>query len=201
MEHPDRVSELVLRGIFLIREKEIEWYYQKGANAIFPDVWEIYKNAIPEAERGDFVKAYHRRLTGQLGREEMEKAAKAWAVWEGMTSNLHPPDPTEVQSKHGSTHYSLAFSRIENHYFTNKAFFPRDGYLLEKQNIDKIRHIPTVIVQGRYDVVCPIMTAYDLKQAFPEAELRVVIAGHSAFEPEITNELVRATDEWKFNHN
>lgn len=201
MEHPDRVSELVLRGIFLIRDLEIEWYYQKGADRVFPDVWEIYKSAIPEAERGDYVKAYHKRLTGQLGNEEMEKAAKAWSVWEGMTSNLHPPDSDEVQKQHGSTHFSLAFARIENHYFTNKAFFPRDGFLLEKANIDKIRHIPTVIVQGRYDMVCPIISAYDLKKAFPEAELKVVIAGHSAFEPEITSELVKATDEWKYNRN
>ncbi|CAE7553527.1 PIP [Symbiodinium microadriaticum] len=199
MEHPERVTELVLRGIFLLRKKEINWYYQSGADAIFPDVWEGYKQVIPEEEQGDFVKAYRRRLTGELGAEEMQRAAVAWAVWEGMTSNLQPPDASEVSSKHGSTHYSLAFSRIENHYFSHGAFFPRDGYLLEKENIDKIRHIPTTIVQGRYDVVCPMMSAYDLKKAFPEADLKVTVSGHSAFEPGNTHELVKATDRLKYD--
>ena len=193
------MTELVLRGIFLLRKKEIDWYYQEGADRIFPEQWEVYKNAIPEAERGDFVQAYRKRLRGDLGPEEMKNASIAWAVWEGMTSSLHPPDAALVQSKHGSADYSLAFARIENHYFHNKGFFPRDGFLLEKENIDKIRHIPTFIVQGRYDVVCPIISAYDLKKAFPEADLTVTITGHSAFEPDITDKLVNITDRLKFN--
>jgi proline iminopeptidase len=201
MEHPQRVTELVLRGIFLIRDKEIQWYYQSGADAIFPDVWEIYKNAIPPNERHDYLTAYHKRLTGQFGPEEMKKAAVAWSVWEGKTSNLLPPPDEDVMSKHGAEDFSLAFARIENHYFVNKAFFPRDGFLLEKENIDKIRHIPTFIVQGRYDVVCPMMTAYDLHKAFPEAEFKVTITGHSAFEPEIAHELVKATDKFKFRYS
>eukprot|EP00604_Paraphysomonas_vestita_P002967 CAMPEP_0174821042 /NCGR_PEP_ID=MMETSP1107-20130205/5309_1 /TAXON_ID=36770 /ORGANISM="Paraphysomonas vestita, Strain GFlagA" /LENGTH=271 /DNA_ID=CAMNT_0016037641 /DNA_START=303 /DNA_END=1118 /DNA_ORIENTATION=+ len=200
MEHPERVTELVLRGIFLLRKKEIDWFYQAGADVLFPDVWEIYKSAIPPAERNDYLVAYHKRLTGQLGEVEKKKAAVAWSVWEGKTSNLYPPPDEDVQAKHGDEDFSLAFARIENHYFMNRGFFPRDGFLLEKQQIDKIRHIPTFIVQGRYDVVCPMMSAYDLHKAFPEAEFKITITGHSAFEPEIIHELVNATDKFKFRY-
>jgi proline iminopeptidase len=200
MKHPERVTELVLRGIFLLRDKEIQWFYQAGADVLFPDVWEIYKNAIPPAERSDYLTAYHKRLTGQYGREEMKKAAVAWSVWEGKTSNLIPPPDEDVVAKHGAEDFSLAFARIENHYFMNKGFFPRDGFLLEKEQIDRIRHIPTFIVQGRYDVVCPMMSAYDLHKAFPEAEFKITITGHSGFEPDIIHELVSATDRFKYNY-
>lgn len=197
IEHPERVTELVLRGIFLLRKKEIDWYYQgPGANFIFPEEWELYENTIPENERGDFVKAYRKRLTGELGEEEKRKACNAWSIWEGRTSNLIQPTWDDVVSKFDDK-FNLAFARIENHYFWNKGFFPRDGFLLEKQNIDKIRKIPTVIVQGRYDQVCPIRSAYDLKKAFPEAELIVTLAGHSALEPETKSELIKATDRFK----
>lgn len=196
--HPERVTELVLRGIFLVREKEIAWFYQgPGANYLFPEDWSLYEAAIPEAERGDYLAAYGKRLRGELGEEEMLKAAKAWSIWEGRTSKL-VQDPWEtVKEKFGSDKFSLAFARIENHYFTNKAFFPRDGFLLEKANIDKIRHIPTVIVQGRYDVVCPAISAYELKQAFPEAEITYTLTGHSGFEREIIENLVKATEKFK----
>jgi len=196
-EHPSRVTELVLRGIFLIRKSEIDWFYQSGASHIFPEDWAAYEAAIPVEERGDYIKAYGRRLRGELGEEEMKKAAKAWSIWEGRTSKL-VQDPWEsIKDKFGADKFSLAFARIENHYFTNKGFFPRDGYLLEKAQVDKIRHIPTVIVQGRYDVVCPAVTAYELHKAFPESELIVTLTGHSGFEEEIIEKLVDATERFK----
>jgi proline iminopeptidase len=197
-EHPERVTELVLRGIFLVREKEIAWFYQgPGANFVYPEDWSHYEEAIPEAERGDYLKAYGKRLRGEMGDEEMKKAAKAWSIWEGRTSKL-VADPWEaVMHRFGADKFSLSFARIENHYFTNKGFFPRDGFLLEKANIDKIRHIPTVIVQGRYDVVCPATSAYELNKAFPESELIVTHAGHSGFETETIKQLVNATERFK----
>jgi proline iminopeptidase len=192
----------VLRGIFLLRKKEIDWFYQgPGANFIFPEDWAPYRDAIPEAERGDFVAAYGRRLRGELGTEEMHRAAKTWSVWEGRTSKLIQDPPEDTASVFGADHFSLAFARIENHYFTNKGFFPRDGFLLEKQNLDKIRHIPTFIVQGRYDQVCPAVSAYELKQGLPHAELVMTITGHSGFEVDIIAELVKATDKFKHIKN
>ena len=198
VEHPERVMELVLRGIFLIRDKEIKWFYQgPGASFLFPEDWALYEAAIPAAERDDYLAAYGRRLRGEMGEDEMKKAAKAWSIWEGRTSRL-VQDPWEaVKDRFGADDFSLAFARIENHYFTNKGFFPRDGYLLEKACIDKIRHIPTVIVQGRYDVVCPAVSAYELQQAFPEAELHITLTGHSGFETLIIEQLVKATDRFK----
>jgi len=200
MDHPDRISELVLRGIFICRDKEIAWFYQgPGANFMFPEDWSAYEEVIPVAERGDYLKAYGKRLRGELGEEEMHKAAKAWSIWEGRTSKLRQ-DPWEVvKDRFGADKFSLAFARIENHYFTNKVFLPRDGYLLEKANIDKIRHIPTFIVQGRYDVVCPCVSAYDLHKVFPESELVYTLTGHSGFEEEIIRELVKATEKYKNN--
>jgi proline iminopeptidase len=195
--HPERVTELVLRGIFLLREKEVQFFYQHGSSFIFPDEWEHYENEIPEKERDDYIAAYGRRLRGELGEDAMRSAAKSWSIWEGRTSNLEQAPWEQVKAKFGGDDFSLAFARIENHYFTNKGFFPRDGYLLEKEQIDKIRHIPTTIVQGRYDCVCPMRSAWDLKKAFPEAELNVVIAGHSAFDPLVAQELVKATNKYK----
>mmetsp|Transcript_13915 Transcript_13915/g.20828 ORF Transcript_13915/g.20828 Transcript_13915/m.20828 type:complete len:271 (+) Transcript_13915:513-1325(+) len=201
MEHPQRVTELVLRGIFLVREKELQWLYQgPGANMIFPEDWQNYEAAIPEDERGDYIAAYGRRLRGELGEDEMKKAAVAWSVWEGRTSKLRQDPWEKVKSRFGDDHFALAFARIENHYFTNKGFFPRDGFLLEKENIDKIRHIPTVIVQGRYDVVCPATSAVELKRMLPDAKLVMTLTGHSATEPEIIQELVRATDGFRPQH-
>ena len=180
-----------------MRKKEIDWFYQSGASYLFPEDWEQYEQAIPEMERNDYIKAYGKRLRGELGDAEMKKAAKAWSIWEGRTSKL-VQDPWEtVKERFGADDFSLAFARIENHYFTNKGFFPSDGWLLEKKNIDKIKHIPTVIVQGRYDVVCPAVSAHDLKKAMPSAELHYTLTGHSGFEIEIIKRLVEATDKFK----
>jgi proline iminopeptidase len=189
--HPQRVTELVLRGIFLLRASEIRWFYQEGASAIYPDVWETFLAPIPESERGDLVHAYHRRLTSPDPAVRLE-AARAWSVWEGSTSGLLP-DAERIQ-KSGEDEFAEAFARIECHYFVNGGFL-RDGQLLEE--VGKIRHIPGVIVQGRYDVVCPAMSAWDLHRAWPEAELVLVPdAGHSAREPGIAAALRQATDRF-----
>lgn len=190
--HPDRVSELVLRGIFLLREREISWFYQEGASRIFPDAWEPYRDAIPEDERHDFLSAYHRRLTGG-DRAEQLACARAWSVWEGSTSRLLIDGDAVRRCAQDS--FALAFARIECHYFVNKGFMEVDGQLL--RDVDKIRHIPTVIVQGRYDVVCPMDSAWALHRAWPESTLVVVPdAGHSAHEHGITLALVDATDRF-----
>ncbi len=192
--HPEFVTELVLRGIFLVRKQEIDWFYQRGASALFPDAWEHYLKAIPESERGDLVTAYHKRLTGD-DHETCVAAAKAWSIWEGSTSKLHN-DPQFVEH-YADGNFALAFARIECHYFVNKGFL-EEGQLLT--NVDKIRHIPTVIVQGRYDVVCPIESAWALHRAFPEAELVIVSdAGHSAKEPGNQSALLDATDKFATN--
>jgi proline iminopeptidase len=193
--HPERVTALVLRGIFLCRPKEIDWFYQdgQGASAIFPDVWEEYMTVIPAAERNDMLHAYHRRLMSDDQTVRLQ-AAKAWSVWEGSTSKLFPDEQLIRHS--GEDQFALALARIECHYFVNNSFFPTDNYLIE--NVHKIRHIPAVIVQGRYDVVCPAMSAWDLHRAWPEAELQFVPdAGHSATEPGIVSALVEATDRFR----
>jgi proline iminopeptidase len=189
-KHPGRVSELVLRGIFLLRKREIDWFYQEGASRIFPDAWEKYRDAIPEGERGDFLAAYHTRLTGADPAAALA-AARAWSIWEGSTSCLFP-DP-DLISKMGGDTFATAFARIEAHYFVNQGFFERETQLLD--DVAKIRHVPGVIVQGRYDVVCPAESAWDLSRAWPEAKLVIVPdAGHSAMEAGILHELVSATD-------
>jgi proline iminopeptidase len=190
--HPDRVHQLVLRGIFLCRQKEIRWFYQEGASAIFPDVWEEYLKVIPEAERADMVSAYYRRLTSEEEAVRLE-AARAWSIWEGSTSKLLF-DPSMIE-KFADPEFALAFARIECHYFMNNAFFSTDNYLIE--NVGRIRSIPGVIVQGRYDVVCPATSAWDLHRAWPEAQLHIIPdAGHSISEPGIVDALVTATDHF-----
>ncbi|MDT7781119.1 MAG: proline iminopeptidase [Acidobacteriota bacterium] len=191
--YPGRVRSLVLRGIFLCRPKEIRWFYQEGTSWLFPDVWEEYERVIPEGERTDFVSAYYRRLTSEDEAVRLE-AARAWSVWEGSTSKLMF-DYAMIE-KFADPEFALAFARIECHYFMNNAFFPTENYLIE--NVGKIRHIPSVIVQGRYDVVCPIRSAWELHRAWPEADFRVIPdAGHSATEPGIIDALVDATDSFK----
>ncbi|WP_306581896.1 prolyl aminopeptidase [Dokdonella sp.] len=191
--HPERVTELVLRGIFMLRRWELEWFYQRGCDALFPDVWEQYLAAIPAAEHGDLMSAYHRRLTSADPQVRLA-AARAWAVWEGATSFLLQ-DEAHIASS-GEDDFALAFARIENHFFVNGGFFEVDGQLL--RDVARIRRIPAVIVQGRYDVVCPLRSAWDLHRAWPEADLRIVAdAGHSAFEPGITHELIAATDRFR----
>jgi proline iminopeptidase len=190
--HPDKVTELVLRGIFMLRRSELEWFYQKGCDALYSDAWETYLAAIPEVERGDLMSAYHRRLTSSDAKTRLD-AARAWSVWEGATSFLYQ-DAGYISSS-GEDEFALAFARIECHYFVNGGFFEHDDQLL--RNVDRIRRIPSVIVQGRYDVVCPMRSAWDLHRAWPEADLRVVQdAGHSAFEPGIAHELIEATDKF-----
>ncbi|MFI5202537.1 MAG: prolyl aminopeptidase [Candidatus Kapaibacterium sp.] len=190
--HPDRVTHLVLRGIFLLRKWEIDWLYQKGADAVFPDFWERYIATIPEEERCDLLTAYYRRLTAN-DRETQLAAARTWSAWEGSTSKLYI-DPDMV-AHYSEDDFAIAFSRIESHYFVNHGFM-EEGQLL--RDVNRIRHIPTVIVQGRYDIVCPVRSAWDLHRAFPEAELIISpAAGHSAFEPENRSSLIEATDRFR----
>ncbi|MFK8001005.1 MAG: prolyl aminopeptidase [Polyangiales bacterium] len=190
--HPARVSELILRGIFLCRPEEIHWLYQEGTSRIFPDAWEGFLAPIPEAERGDLVGAYHKRLTSD-DESVRHEAALAWSIWEGSTSRLIP-DP-EMVARTAEPVFAAAFARIECHYFINKGFMD-NGQLL--RDVDKIRHIPTVIVQGRYDVICPPKSAWDLHRAFPEAELVLVPdAGHSARETGIQAALLQATEDFR----
>jgi proline iminopeptidase len=193
-KHPQRVAELVLRGIFLLRRTELEWFYQDplGAGSLFPDLFEQYQRLIPTRERGDMMAAYYKRLTSRQA-SVRHAAARAWSMWEAATSYLQA-DP-EVVAKFEDPDYAAAFARIECHYFVNRGFLKRDDQLL--RDVRRIRHIPTVIVQGRYDVVCPARSAWDLQRAFPEAELRIAPdAGHSAFERGNIAELVRATDRF-----
>ncbi len=190
--HPQRVTELVLRGIFMLRRSELEWFYQAGCNTLYPDAWETYLSAIPEVEHGDLISAYHRRLTSADPVVRVA-AARAWSVWEGATSFLFQ-DKAHMESS-AQDEFALAFARIECHYFVNGGFLEHDDQLL--RNVDRIRHIPAVIVQGRYDVVCPLRSAWDLHRAWPEADLHIVQdAGHSAFEPGNTHELIEATDRF-----
>ncbi|MBW2212120.1 MAG: prolyl aminopeptidase [Deltaproteobacteria bacterium] len=188
-QYPDRVTEMVLRGIFLLRRREIQWYYQEGASRIFPEAWQGYLEPIPQDERDDMVGAYYRRLTSN-DRTERIRAARAWSMWEGSTSRL-VPDP-ELIKRTGDETFAEAFARIECHYFINGGFFQEDNYLL--QNAHRIEHIPMVIVQGRYDIVCPPESAYQLHQACPNSTLIIAQkSGHSALEPEITTHLIAAT--------
>lgn len=190
--HPKSCNGLILRGIFMVRKKEIQWFYQEGASNIYPDTWEAYLKPIPEAERHDMVAAYYRRLTSDDANIRLE-AAKAWSIWEGSASKLIPEKGFE--DKFGSSDFAEAFARIECHYFINKCFFETDNFLLE--NLDKIRYIPSVIVQGRYDVVCPMVSAWELHKAWPEAEFIVVPdAGHSMTEVGIRSALIEATDKF-----
>jgi proline iminopeptidase len=190
--HPSVVSELVLRGIFLLRRKELLWFYQAGASMLFPEQWQEFIAPIPEQERGDLLAAYHRRLS--MGDSEAQLvAARAWSVWEGATSSLLP-NP-ERAHQFARSEFALALARIEVHYFVNRGFFDGEEQLLH--GVDAIRNIPAVIVQGRYDVVCPIETAWELHERWPEAMFRIVPdAGHSAYEPGIATELVTATDRF-----
>ena len=187
--HPERVSELILRGIFLLRRKELHWFYQEGANFIYPDAWEAFLEPIPPEERDNLMAAYYRRLTCD-DRMEQLRAAQAWSTWEASTLSLYP-NPQRVNN-FGNPEFALAFARIECHYFMNAGFLERDGQLLE--NMDRIRELPGIIVQGRYDITTPMRSAWDLHRAWPEAEFRLVAdAGHAASEPGIVHEFIRAT--------
>jgi proline iminopeptidase len=191
--HPSRVSELILRGIFTLRRWELEWFYQEGASRILPEAFAEYLKPIPEAERGDMIGAYYRRLTG--GDEETRHAcARAWSMWEGASLSLLP-DPARVAA-FGEPRYALAFATIEAHYFQNRGFFEFDGQLIA--NAGRLADIPGVIVHGRYDLCTPVANAVDLAGAWPRAELRIVAdGGHAMTEPGIIDELVRATEAYK----
>jgi proline iminopeptidase len=193
-KHPQAVTELVLRGIFLLRRSELEWFYQNplGTGSLFPDLWEKYVAPIPARERGDMMAAYYKRLISKNARIR-QTAARAWSMWEGATSYLL--GDAQRLAQFNDADFAAAFARIECHYFVNRGFLKREDQLL--RDCRRIRHIPTVIVQGRYDVVCPARSAWDLHRAFPEADLHIVpAAGHSAFEPGITSELIAATDRF-----
>ena len=190
--HPERVLELVLRGIFLLRRAEIAWFYQDGCSWIYPDAFEEYQRPVPEAERGDMVAAYYKRLTDDDPKVRLE-AAKAWSVWEGSTLALYQDDG-RIQ-RFASDAYALAFARIECHYFINGGFLKHDDQLIAEA--DRLAGIPGVIVHGRYDVVTPLKNAWDLARAWPDAELRIVPdSGHAMTEDGIIDELVRATDRF-----
>lgn len=190
--HPEVVTELVLRGIFMLRPQELRWFYQEGASRLFPDYWLDFIAPVPADERDDYIAAHYRRLTGD-DQAAMMASARAWSVWEGVTSNLLVSEA--AVGRFQSDEFALALARIEAHYFVNHGFLESPNQLLE--NIHRIRSIPAVIVQGRYDVVCPAQTAWELHQAWPEADFRMVPdSGHSAFEPGIVHELVEATDRF-----
>ena len=187
--HPSRVSELILRGIFTLRQQEIDWYYQEGASRIYPDKWERFLAPIAEENRGDLLHAYHRLLTGD-DRAAQIAAAKAWSVWEGETIRLLPD--AALSATHDDDAFALAFARIENHYFVHRGW-PEEGQLI--RDAGKLSGIPGVIVQGRYDMACPAETAWALHKAWPEARFEMIEgAGHAYNEPGILDALVRATD-------
>jgi proline iminopeptidase len=189
--HPERVSELVVRGIFTLKKREIDWYYQSGASNLFPDLWESFLAPIPEAERGDLVGAYNKRLIGTDPKAQLE-AARAWSIWEGSTIKLLPSK--QNSTSYGQDQFALAFARIENHYFTHGGWMD-DGQLI--RDAHKLKNIPGVIIQGRYDVCTPAITAWELHKAWPEAEFIIVDdAGHAFDEPGIMHQLITATDKF-----
>ena len=191
--YPKSVSEMVLRGIFMLRKKELDWFYQEGASNIFPEAWEKFLEPIDISQRDDLMSAYHEIFKSD-NTEKKLNAAIAWSRWEGSTSSLsYNPDMADSFS---DPRFALAFALIENHYFVNKGFLEHENQLIES-GIDIIRNIPTIIVQGRYDIVCPMTTAWELSKNWPEANLIVApSSGHTAFEKEITHELIKATEEF-----
>ncbi len=189
--HPERVLGLVVRGIFLCRPHEIQWFYQQGTSRLFPDYWQEFLAPIPEAEQGALLQAYHRRLTGE---DEMARmaAAKAWSLWEGKTATLKQSE--SVIDHFGDPFTALSLARIECHYFMNDSFLEPNQIL---RDAGRLQGIPGTIVHGRYDVICPIENAWQLSQAWPEAKLKIIPdAGHAASEPGIINALVQATDDF-----
>jgi proline iminopeptidase len=189
-KHPDRVAALVLRGVFLLTKAEIAWFYQNGAGNVFPDAFERYVSAIPEAERGDLLAAFHRRLFSP-DRAVRIAAARAWSRWEGETISI--AGPSALPSRFNDDHFVEAFARIECHYFVNHGFFERDGWLLDQ--VPRMRHIPTRVAHGRYDMCTPLASAWALKRAWPEIDLEIIHdAGHSSLEPGIVDSLVRGAD-------
>lgn len=191
--HPDRVQALVLRGIFTLRRREISWFYQNGANHLFPDAWQDYLAPIPVAEHDDLVAAYYQRLTGD-DKTIQRIAAQAWSAWEGSTLTIRPQSDRVENFKRDS--FAVPFARIECHYFVHGGFLERDDQLIADAH--RVRHIPTAIIQGRYDVVTPMITAYELSQALPQAAFHIIEdAGHAATEPGTSDRLIRVTDTFR----
>ena len=190
--HPERVSEIILRGIFMVRRFEVDWMYSNGASIIFPDHFEAYQDHIPEEERDDMIAAYYKRLTDRDPQVQLA-AARLWARWEGSVLSVQP-DPARVEA-FGEDHHAIAFARIECHYFQNRGFLESDDQLL--RNVERIRQIPGVIVHGRYDICTPFINAWQLKKMWPEADLKIVEdSGHAVTEPGITHELIEATKQF-----
>ena len=191
-KYPNNVSQMVLRGIFMLRHKELQWFYQYGASEIYPEAWQGFLKEIPENERDNLIEAYRKIFYGK-NKEKQLSAAKAWSKWEASCSFINYNPDSESESTNAE--FALAFALIENHYFVNKGFLDYENQLLD--NIDIIRNIPSIIIQGRYDVVCPPTTAYELHSKWPESELVIApFSGHSAFEKEITHELIKATNKF-----
>ena len=190
--HPDSCKGLILRGIFLVRKKELDWFYQEGANNIFPDRWESFLEPIPVEKRDNLMQAYYEILTGEDHSKKIE-AAKAWSTWEGSTVRLLQDE--NFISDFSDDKFAEAFARIECHYFMNNCWFDSDNHLIE--NMHKIRHIPGVIIHGRYDIICPVIQAWDLYKVWPEADLHIIPdAGHSIFEDGIKNKILEYTDRF-----
>ncbi len=191
--HPERVTEMVLRGIFLIRKEECEWFHEGGCARFHPELWQQFIAPIPEAERGDMLGAYHKRLFGDDAHVRLN-CARAWSRWEGATVTMIP-SPQRANA-FARDDYALAFARIEAHYFINRGFMREDGQLLI--DMPKVAHIPGIIVQGRYDVVTPPYTAWQLHQAWPNSDLVIAPdAGHAVSEPSISTALLDATDRFR----
>ena len=191
-KHPKNVSQMILRGIFMLRQKELQWFYQYGASEMYPEAWQGFLKEIPENERDNLIEAYRKIFYGNDEKKKLS-AAKAWSKWEASCSFInYNPDAVKESI---NAEFALAFALIENHYFVNKGFLENENQLLD--NVDIIRNIPTIIIQGRYDVVCPPTTAYELHSKWPESELVIApFSGHSAFEKEITHELIKATNKF-----
>lgn len=197
LTHPEHVSSLLLRGVFLMRRSELAWFYQDGCNWLFPDAYRQFAALIPADERGDMIAAYHARLTGDDA-QMRARAAEAWARWEATTLSLRP-DPARVE-QFLDERFALAFARIESHYFRNGGFLPHDGYLLEQAH--RLTGIPGIIVHGRYDVVTPLRSAYELNRAWPTSSLVIVEeAGHALSEPALVHALLAAADRLSDRHD
>ncbi|SIP92590.1 prolyl aminopeptidase Serine peptidase. MEROPS family S33 [Rhizobium sp. RU35A] len=189
--HPDRVTELLVRGVYTLTKAELDWYYQFGVSEMYPDRWEQFVAPVPESERHEMMAAYHRRLTGTDEAEKL-RFAKAWSQWEGATISL-VPNPRQIDS-FGEDHYAIAFARIENHYFMHAGWL-EEGQLL--RDAHKLQGIPGVIVHGRYDMPCPLKYAWELSKRWTDGELTIVeAAGHALTEPGILDQLIRATDRF-----
>lgn len=195
IDHPKVVTELVLRGIFTCRKEELDWVQQDNSiNMIFPEAWSNYKSIIPKEEQKDFMKAYGKRFNGSMGKKAKEEACLAWSVWEASISHLHPTPNKEIIRNLKKKNDYIPLSLIEYHYFINKCFFPNENYLLDSKNLKKLKKKPITIVNGRYDMVCPVKTAYELHKKLPQSRFISTIAGHSSLDKENIKYLVKATD-------